>query len=92
MSLEKNNLETHVELCELRYRQLDQRIERVEQQLDRVALDLRDVRTDLQQHFDDLRDSILAAKDQRFTVAVSAASTVIVALIGLIGYIALGLQ
>lgn len=92
MSQEKNNLETHVTLCELRYRQLDQRIERLEQQLDRVAEDLRVVREDLQQHFNDLRDSLTVAKDQKFSTVVTASATIIVALVGLIGYITLGLR
>ncbi|CAB4158520.1 hypothetical protein UFOVP700_15 [uncultured Caudovirales phage] len=92
MSQEKNNLETHVELCTLRYEQLDQRIQRVEQQLDRVCQDIQEFRTTINSEFNEIKTAIAQSKDERFRVSITTAGTIIVALIGLIGYITLGLR
>lgn len=38
--LEKTNLEVHVDLCAIRYQQLDERITRVENKIDEVHADI----------------------------------------------------
>ncbi len=39
--LEKESLEAHVDLCAIRYAQLDQRLTKVEDKLDSIALDMK---------------------------------------------------
>lgn len=39
--LEKESLEAHVDLCALRYAQLDQRLTKVENKLDGIAVDMK---------------------------------------------------
>ena len=39
--LEKESLEAHVDLCALRYAQLDQRLTKVENKLDGIAIDMK---------------------------------------------------
>lgn len=39
--LEKESLEAHVDLCAIRYAQLDQRLTKVENKLDSIALDMK---------------------------------------------------
>lgn len=92
MSQEKQNLETHVELCSLRYEQLAQRIERVESQLDRVVDDIQEIRETISGQFDEIKAAIARSKDERFQTMVTTAGTIIVSLLGLIGYITLGLR
>ena len=38
--LEKKNLEAHVDLCALRYEQLDQRLTNVEEKIDSIHIDI----------------------------------------------------
>ena len=40
-SLEKESLEAHVDLCALRYEQLDERLTKVENKIDEVHADMR---------------------------------------------------
>ena len=39
--LEKESLEAHVDLCAIRYAQLDQRLTKVEDKLDAIAVDMK---------------------------------------------------
>jgi hypothetical protein len=39
--LEKESLEAHVDLCAIRYAQLDQRLTKVEDKLDSIAIDMK---------------------------------------------------
>lgn len=39
--LEKESLEAHVDLCAIRYAQLDQRLTKVEGKLDSIAIDMK---------------------------------------------------
>lgn len=41
-NLEKENLEAHVDLCALRYEQLDQRLTNVEEKIDNIHKDITD--------------------------------------------------
>ncbi len=40
-SLEKESLEAHVDLCALRYEQMDKRLTKVEEKLDNIADDMK---------------------------------------------------
>jgi len=90
VSQEKLNLKTHVEMCELRYQQLNDRIQRVENQINQVGTDLRDFKQDIDDGFSELKQAIVNSKDSQFRVMVTTAGTVIVALLGLLGYIVVG--
>ena len=45
--LEKTNLEVHVDLCAVRYGQLDQRLSKVENKLDQIAEDMKNSNSSL---------------------------------------------
>jgi uncharacterized protein YdcH (DUF465 family) len=47
MSIERQNLEAHVELCAERYNTLDQRIENLEKNLEKIAGLIVDLRSEL---------------------------------------------
>ena len=92
MSQEKQNLETHVELCELRYRQLDDRIHRLEKTIAGVTAELREVNAEMQAQFTEIKTMLLASRDERFKTVFATAGTVIVGLLGLLGYIIVNLK
>ena len=87
MSTERDNLEIHVDLCELRYKQLDDRMTRVETKIEDINRDLRDFKHEVREQFDQIKNLLGQAKDQKFNTMVGASATVIVALVGMLGYI-----
>ena len=87
MSTERDNLEIHVDLCELRYKQLDDRMTRVETKITEINVDLQDFKGEIRRNFDEVKTMLSAAKDQKFTTIIASASGIIVALLGMLGYI-----
>lgn len=84
---ERTNLETHVDLCELRYTQLDQRMSKVEQQVKELNIDLQDFKEENRKSFAEIKTMLSAAKDEKFKTMVTVAGTIIVALLGVLGYL-----
>lgn len=87
MSTERDNLEIHVDLCELRYKQLDDRVARVETKIEDFNRDLLQFKAEIHHQFDDVKLMLQEAKDQKFTTIIGASATIIVALLGMLGYI-----
>ena len=89
---ERTNLETHVDLCELRYQQLDDRMNRVEQRIDSITADLKEVKTEMTAGFDDIKIMLTQAKDEKFKTVVVTAGSIICGLLALLGYIVVHLK
>lgn len=87
MSTERDSLEIHVDLCELRYKQLEDRMTRVEAKVTEINVDLQDFKSEMRRGFDEVKAMLSAAKDQKFNTIIGAASGVVVALLGMMGYI-----
>jgi chromosome segregation ATPase len=86
MSTERDSLEIHVDLCELRYKQLDDRLTRVEHKLEEMNRDLTNFKTEVRQNFNDIKSLLQSARDEKFKSIVGVAGSIIVALIGGMGY------
>jgi uncharacterized protein (DUF342 family) len=84
---ERTNLETHVELCELRYKQLDDRMSKIEKQVQDLNIDLQDFKDENRKSFNEIKDLIEKKTGSNNSAIVTAAGTVIVALIGFLGYL-----
>lgn len=89
---ERTNLETHVDLCELRYQQLGDRMDRVEQRIDNINSELKQVKSEMTQGFDEIKIMLTQAKDEKFKTLVVTTGSIIVALLGLLGYIVVNLK
>ena len=87
MATERDNLEIHVDLCELRYKQLDDRMTRVETKVTEINVDLQDFKAEMRQSFDEVKAMLIDAKDHKFNTLVATAGGVVVALLGMLGYI-----
>ena len=92
MSTERDSLEIHVDLCELRYKQLEARMDRFEQRLEIVTQDLQQTRTEMTTHFGEIKDMLISARDEKYKTIVTTAGTIIVGLLGLLGYIVVHLR
>jgi len=84
---ERSSLEAHVDLCELRYRQLDDRMNRVEDRIDKISSDVKELKQTNDKQFGEIKSMLTQAKDDKFKVMVTVAGTVICSLLGLLGYI-----
>jgi len=84
---ERTSLETHVDLCELRYRQLDDRMNRFEERIDSITVELKEVKVEMQSGFDEIKKMLTAAKDEKFKTLVVTAGSIIVSLLGVLGYL-----
>lgn len=87
MSTERDNLEIHVDLCTERYKQLEYRLSSVEHKIAEVNRDITEFKGEMRHNFDEIKAMLTAAKDQKFNTMVGAASGVIIALLGMMGYI-----
>jgi chromosome segregation ATPase len=87
MSREEEDLATHVSICEIRYKGIQEKMDRMEQRMDVLESSVKDLREDTDTHFNEIKQLLVHAKDEKFKVMVGAASTVIVALLGMLGYV-----
>lgn len=84
---EKADLELHVELCAERYHRLEEKFNGVEQRLDDLHHDFVAFKAVTDKNFSELKNLIGESKDKRFSVMVTTTGTIIVALLGMLGYI-----
>lgn len=87
MTTERDNLELHVDLCVLRYQQLNDRLEAVEMHIKTINAELDAFKAETNENFHELKDLISRGQGQKFQVMVATTGTIIVALIGMLGYV-----
>jgi len=81
MSKESEDLSTHVEICAIRYEGIQKQFETVDSRLDRIDANL-----------EDIKSMISGSKDSKFRTMVNTAGTIIVALLGVLGYMIVNLS
>ena len=84
---ERESLELHVDLCHLRYQQLENRVTSLEKKIDSVAEEMKAMKADNDQNFNDIKKMLGNAKDEKFKVMVTATGTIIVGLLAMLGYV-----
>ena len=87
MATERDSLEIHVDLCELRYKALEDRMTRIEQKVQDISIDVQDFKEEVRKGFGEIKDMLTLAKDEKFKTVIITAGSVIVGLLGLLGYI-----
>ena len=87
MATERDSLEIHVDLCELRYNQLNDRMTRVEHQVKELNIDLQDFKEEVRVSFAEIKDLINTRMNSNYQSLIAASGTIIVALIGFLGYL-----
>jgi hypothetical protein len=71
----------------MRYEQLEIRMTKIERDLDRVRTELGEVKSATQKGFEDIKTMLLQAKDEKFKIMVTATGSVLVGLLGMLGYV-----
>ena len=87
MSREQEDLATHVEICTLRYKNLQDQIDTLNVRVDSLTTDIKELRDDMQNGFADIKKILQANKDEKFKVMVTSTATVIVGLLAMLGYV-----
>ena len=84
---EEEDLATHVSICEIRYKGIQEKMDRMEHRMDKLEITMKDLREDTDSHFGDIKNMLSNAKDEKFKVMVTATATVIVGLLAMLGYV-----
>jgi hypothetical protein len=92
MATERDSLEIHVDLCELRYKALEDRMTRIEQKVQDISIDVQDFKHEVRKGFGEIKDMLVMAKDEKFKTVIVTAGSVIVGLLTLLGYIVVHLK
>ena len=87
MSTEREDLDTHVTICEIRYKQLDERMGKVEKQIHEINIDLQDFKEEMRKNFSEIKVMLQMAKDEKFKTIFTVGGSVVVGLLALLGYI-----
>lgn len=87
MSREQEDLATHVEICTLRYKNLQDQIDALESRVDHISLEIKELRADTVAGFSEIKKILQANKDEKFKVMVTSTATVVVGLLAMLGYV-----
>lgn len=80
-------LSTHEQVCAERYKALENRMDNIEGRVDAISADLKELKTTNDKQFNEIKTMLTNAKDEKFKTMVTVAGTIIVALLGVMGYL-----
>jgi predicted nucleic acid-binding Zn-ribbon protein len=80
-------LNTHEAVCAERYLGLDTKMKTIEDRLDRLDSEVKDLKSSTSKGFAEIKELIEKRNNSSHTALISAAGTIIVALIGFLGYL-----
>lgn len=87
VSREEQDLQTHVEICALRYEGIQNQMKNIDERFDRVEAELKDLSSSTNKNLGEIKTMLTQAKDEKFKTVVTVAGTIIVALLGVMGYL-----
>ena len=80
-------LSTHEEICALRYKALETRMDSIETRMDSLSSDVKELKDTTAKSRGEIKNLLTQAKDEKFKTMVTVAGTIIVALLGTMGYL-----
>lgn len=83
----KAQLDTHEAICAERYAYITDRFVNIEVRFDRIEADIREIKDNTQDHFDEIKRLINSQSSEKFKTMVTVAGSIIVALLGVLGYL-----
>jgi hypothetical protein len=92
MATERDSLEIHVDLCELRYKALEDRMTRIEKNVQDISIDVQDFKEEMRRSFGEVKTMLQSARDEKFKTIIGAGGSVVVGLLALLGYIVVHLK
>lgn len=77
----ETSLKGHIQLCELRYKALEERLDNVEQRLSSIEGKVSDLRSTIQSNLGDIKLTIEKANSRRDVQVIATLGTIVVAAI-----------
>lgn len=87
VSREEQDLQTHVEICALRYEGIQNQMTKIDERFDKIEAELKELATSTSRNLSEIKTMLSGAKDEKFKTMVTVAGTIIVALLGTMGYL-----
>ena len=87
MSKEETDLATHVEICAIRYQGIEDKFNVIERRLDKVETDISAIKTQMQTGFSEIKLLLERQNSSKQTTLTTTVGTIVVAVIGVIGYL-----
>jgi len=80
-------LNTHEQLCAERYKAIENRMDSIETRMDNIITDVKELKQTNDRQFNEIKTMLTAGRDEKFKTMVTVAGTIIVGLLGLLGYL-----
>ena len=80
-------LSTHEAVCAERYLGLDRRMTNLDEKFNKLETELKDLKDTTSKGMSEIKTMLTSAKDEKFKVMLTVAGTILVALLGAMGYI-----
>ena len=80
-------LSTHEAVCSERYSALDRRMTNLDEKFNKLEHEVKDLKDTTAKGMSEIKNMISGAKDEKFKVMLTVGGTIIVALLGMMGYI-----
>jgi hypothetical protein len=80
-------LNTHELLCAERYKAIEVRMDTIEKRMDAISADVKELKQTNDKQFNEIKALIGNGKDEKFRTMVTVAGTIIVSLLGVMGYL-----
>ena len=87
MSREETDLATHVEICAIRYQGIQEKFDDIDKRLSKVETAVADLKSQTQQGFHEIKMLLERQNTSKQTTLTTTIGTIIVAVIGVIGYL-----
>jgi hypothetical protein len=82
-------LTTHEEICSLRYAAIELQMKNIDERFDRLNSDIKEIKESNAKSTSEIKIMLNAAKDEKFKVMITSTTTLIVGLLGMLGYLVL---
>ena len=87
MSQEERDLATHVEICAIRYKGIEEKLDAFDQRLTKVETAISSTKSEMVAGFAEIKLLLEKQSNSRTIQIIATSGTVIAALLGLVGYL-----
>ena len=87
MSQEERDLATHVEICAIRYRGIEEKLNAFDERLTKVEADISAIKSQMSTGFSDIKLLLEKQNNARTIQIIATIGTVVAAAVGVIGYL-----
>lgn len=87
VSKEAEDLQTHVEICALRYEGIQNQMNKIDERFDKIESEIKEMKSSSSKGFAEIKELIEKRNNSSHTAIITASGTIIVALITFLGYL-----